>query len=120
MTDDDQRTKLMHLLAETRRRSACPCYRYFPDTGPLRLRDPAARSTFEAVLKDGASATAKATTARLLASATGLNDQLRAWCEAEVRRQVTLPTGPEHGFDLVANQVRCVADSLLDAITSQG
>ena len=36
MSDDDRRTTLMHLLAETRRRNACPYYRYFPDTGPLR------------------------------------------------------------------------------------
>ncbi|PYR25528.1 MAG: hypothetical protein DMF98_11960 [Acidobacteria bacterium] len=55
---------------------------------PLRrriVRDRSAQATFEDVIKDSASPTAKATTARLLAIATGLNEQLRAWSELEVR-----------------------------------
>lgn len=86
---------------------------------PLRrriVRDRNAQAAFEGVINDGASPTAKATTARLLAIATGLNEQLRAWSEVEVRRQLRELPAPELAFDLVSNSVRAVADSLLDAL----
>jgi hypothetical protein len=86
---------------------------------PLRrrlARDRGAQVALESVIKDGASPTAKATTARLLAIATGLNEQLRAWSEGEVRRQLTELPAPELAFDVVSNSVRAVADSLLDAL----
>jgi len=87
---------------------------------PLRrriVRDRSAQATFEDVIKDSASPTAKATTARLLAIATGLNEQLRAWSELEVRRQLIELPAPELAFDLVSNAVRALADSLLDALS---
>ena len=87
---------------------------------PLRrriVRDRSAQAAFEDVIKDSASPTAKATTARLLAIATGLNEQLRAWSELEVRRQLVELPAPELAFDLISNNVRALADSLLDALS---
>ncbi len=87
---------------------------------PIRrrlARDRDAQEAFESVINDDASPTAKATTIRLLAIAAGLNDQLRAWSELEVRRQLAQVPAPELAFDLISNSVRALADSLLDALS---
>jgi hypothetical protein len=62
----------------------------------------------------------KASMPRLLSSAIGLTDELRALCNNELAKQHSRKTMPLSGLDIVAGKVRTVSDALMDTLISAG
>ncbi len=60
----------------------------------------------------------KASFPRLLARARGLTEELRSWCQSEVRADRDVFVG-EVGLDLIAGQMRLVSHSLFDILSGQ-
>ena len=58
----------------------------------------------------------KSTIPRAVAAARGVSPDLAAWCRDELERQMDPANPPQLGFDLLSQEVRAVAFSLLNAI----
>jgi hypothetical protein len=65
-------------------------------------------------LHKGTSPDGKATFPRLLARASGVSEELYAWAEDELARQLAMTVSSEVGFNLVGETVRSVLLCLLD------
>lgn len=86
-----------------------------------RLRaDESARAGLFARLRETQSPTAKSTFPGLLTAASGLDEDLREWCRAELARQFSREGIPEHGFSLSDGIVRPVAHVLMELLEPIG
>jgi hypothetical protein len=82
-------------------------------------RDPIlVRDSLKVIEKDNANF--KASMPRLLSSAIGLTDELRALCNKQLLAEHSGKSIPLSGLDIVAGKVRTVSDALMDTLISTG
>jgi hypothetical protein len=83
----------------------------------LKQDDPA-YTGMRQILFDRPSPGVKASFPRFLVRARGLTEELRTWCQSETRYDKEIVVG-EVGMDLIAGQMRLVAQSLFDILSGQ-
>ena len=83
----------------------------------LRLRDDTeAETAMFNLLDPELYPSGKSTISRAIAVASGVSPDLAAWCQEELELQLNPINSPQLGLDLVSQEVRPVAFSLLNTI----